>query len=117
MIKQDVSWWDFRRALQEDQYCNWPIEAIEALFDYLEQLSDDIGEDIELDVVAIRCEWSEMHIQDMWDAYSHVFEGEGLTVEDDSDDYDKQLRVLQDHTTVLDIRRDTHMGNVVLQEF
>ena len=117
MIKQPVSWWQFRDALRGDQYCNWSMEAIEALFDYLEQLSDDIGEDIELDVVAIRCDWSEIHIQELWDEYSHVFENEGLTVENDSDDYDEQLRILQEHTTVLDIRRDTHMGNVVLQEF
>ena len=75
----------------------------------LEQLTEDIGEDIELDVVAIRCDWSEIHIQELWDEYSHVFENEGLTVENDSDDYDEQLRILQEHTTVLpNLARHAH---------
>tara|TARA_R110000751_G_scaffold93146_1_gene181946 strand:+ start:348 stop:650 length:303 start_codon:yes stop_codon:yes gene_type:complete len=34
-------------------------EGLDALFDYLEMLEDDIGEPIELDVIAICCEYSE----------------------------------------------------------
>ncbi len=34
-------------------------EGLDALFDYLEMLEDDIGEQIELDVIALCCEYSE----------------------------------------------------------
>ena len=34
-------------------------EGKKALFEYLEQLEDDIGESIELDVVALCCDFSE----------------------------------------------------------
>ena len=33
--------------------------GLRALFDYLEQYQDDIGEAIELDVIALCCEYSE----------------------------------------------------------
>ena len=47
------------QMLRNDQYANWSYEGAEALIDYLEQLSDDIGENIELDVVELRCHYSE----------------------------------------------------------
>ena len=34
-------------------------EGLDALFDYLEMLEDDIGEPIELDVISLCCEYSE----------------------------------------------------------
>jgi len=34
-------------------------EGLDSLFDYLEMLEDDIGEQIELDVIALCCEYSE----------------------------------------------------------
>jgi len=34
-------------------------DALEVLFDYYEQLEEDIGEPIEFDVIAICCEWTE----------------------------------------------------------
>lgn len=38
---------------------NFTRAAREALFDYYEQLEDDLGEDIEFDCIAICCDWSE----------------------------------------------------------
>ena len=34
-------------------------EGLDALFDYLEMLEEDIGEPIELDVISLCCEYSE----------------------------------------------------------
>ena len=112
-IIETLSFWQFRDALKRDEYNNYSNEAIEALFDYFESLSDDIGEDFEMDVVAIRCEWSEYHVQDLWDEYSNIFEDNDI----DSDDYNKQLEILSEHTTILDYRRAEHMGNVLVQAF
>ena len=38
---------------------NFSYDALDALFDYFEQLEDDLGEQIEFDPIGICCEWSE----------------------------------------------------------
>ena len=52
------------QMLRNDQYANWSYEGAEALVNYLEELSDDIGTDIEFDLVAIRCQYSEYSSMD-----------------------------------------------------
>ena len=47
---------EFRRYGREDQFS---YEGKKALFDYLEELSEDMGEPIELDVIAICCDFTE----------------------------------------------------------
>ena len=49
-----------------DEFKSWPqrknqftTHALVALYKYYEELSDDMGEDIEIDVVGICCDWSE----------------------------------------------------------
>lgn len=46
-------------ALRQDQYAGWSYEGAKALAEYLEQLAEDLGEPIELDVVALRCDYNE----------------------------------------------------------
>ena len=38
---------------------NFSYEARNVLYDYYEELEEDIGENIELDVIAICCDWTE----------------------------------------------------------
>jgi len=38
---------------------NFTIEGLDALFDYLEQWEDDIGEPVEFDPIALCCQFSE----------------------------------------------------------
>lgn len=59
MIKETANEYRFTQVLLNDEYASWSYGATKALFDYYEQLSDDIGEDIELDPVAIRRDWTE----------------------------------------------------------
>ena len=44
-------------ALQADTYANWSLEESLFLADYYEELETSMGEPIEFDRVAIRCEW------------------------------------------------------------
>ena len=55
-----VSAWDFARALSGD----FSGDAADVLFDYYTDLSEDIGEPIELDPIAIRCDWYEYESDD-----------------------------------------------------
>lgn len=112
-IKTELTEYEFVNELRGDEYASWSVEAARALFQYYDELSEGIG-DIEFDRVAIRCDWSEMHIQDVYDEYKHIFD-EHDDIE--YDDYDRQLDELNEHTNVIDIRRDKHMGNVLVLAF
>ena len=59
-MKTTVSRYDFERAFVDaDRKENFSYEALGLLFDYFEELESDLGEEIELDVIAICCEYSE----------------------------------------------------------
>lgn len=68
-IIQTVDLHTFREAFRaygrQDQFSR---EAFEALFNYLEQYSEDTG-DFDLDVVAICCDWTESHWSDIANDY------------------------------------------------
>lgn len=58
-MKQSVNFYDFERAFQNmDRFDQFGYDALKALFDYLEQLEDDLGEEIELDVIALCCDFT-----------------------------------------------------------
>jgi hypothetical protein len=60
------------------------------LFDYLEEYEDSTGEELELDVIAICCEFTEFeNLDDFWDNY-------------DEDDY-PNMQAIEDNTTVIPI--------------
>ena len=68
-------------------------EALEAIYEHLDTLSEDIGEDIELDVIAICCEFSEI-------TFDEVLEEQGEDDEDDAlDEFERQLE--EDHGWVV----------------
>jgi hypothetical protein len=116
-IKTEINESQFINALCNDQYAAWSRCAARALFDWYTELSECTGEEIDFDPIAIRCDWSEYHIQEIWDTYSNVFERHGMTESDDADDYDKQVSILQEYTTVIDMRRDKHVGGILLRDF
>ena len=58
-IKQTVTESDFRDAFQAIRPDNFSYEGLGALYEYLEELSEDTGEDIELDVIALCCDYTE----------------------------------------------------------
>lgn len=64
-------------------------EGLIALYDYLEQYEEDIGEQIELDVIAICCEYSE---------YKSLKEFQ----EDYGEDYES-IEDIEDRTTVIPV--------------
>ena len=69
-IIQKLSKYDFVEAFthssRKDQFSQ---EALCAIFDYLEDYSESTGEDVELDIIAICCEWSEDTWQNIAFAY------------------------------------------------
>ncbi len=85
----------FRLAGRMDQFSH---EGLEVLFDYLDNLSEDIGEPVELDVIALCCDYYESSIEELIDNYNID------PSEVDEDDPDAIFRVVREylecHTSV-----------------
>ena len=56
----------FKQSSRKDQFSH---DALEAIFNYLDTYSEEIGENIEFDIVSICCDWSEMTWQDVAMSY------------------------------------------------
>lgn len=68
---QQINKGDFRDAFNRaGRGSQFSYEALGALFDYIEELEADFGNQLELDPVAICCEWAEMEdLADFNDQY------------------------------------------------
>ena len=96
-MKTNVSKYDFERAFidcnRKDQFT---YEGLGVLFDFLEEMEQDTGEEYELDVIALCCEFYESDWQEIADNYS-------IDLEDCDSDEEKQAAVidyLNDNTMV-----------------
>ena len=77
----------FHSAGRADQFS---YEGLEVLFDYLDNLSEDMGEPIELDVVALCCEYYESSIEELIEGYRidvSDAEGDEEEIEDIVEEY------------------------------
>ena len=96
----------FKQSSRKDQFS---YEALEAIFDYLEEYSDSTGEPVEFDIVGICCDWSEMTWQEV--ALSH-----GVDLSQCTDDDERMGEVesfLCDNTQFLELSD----GNFVYIQF
>lgn len=59
MIYQELSEYTFAYILSRNEDNGFSFAGATALHGYLEELSEGVGEDIEFDAVALRCEYSE----------------------------------------------------------
>lgn len=116
-----LSWFDFCDAFSSsDTYKdNFSYEGKKALFEYLEQYEEETGEQIELDIVALCCDYSEFDSAD--EAASEHFIYEGMTYDPEDggelktvEQVETEARAfLEDNTTVLDCEN----GHVIIQSF
>lgn len=85
---------DFRAMNRYDQF---GYKALRVIFDYLEEYEESTGEEIELDVIAICCDYATQHWADIASDYQIEID------ENENEDEQKQqvLDYLNDHTVVL----------------
>jgi hypothetical protein len=99
-MKTTVSRYDFKRAFVDaDRKENFSYEALGLLFDYFEDYEEQTGEEIELDVIAICCEYAEDTVADIARNYS-------IDLNDANPEDDDQCRqivfdYLSDNTSVI----------------
>lgn len=91
-MKHTVSEYDFERAFVDaNRSNNFSYEGKKALFEYLEQYGEDVGEEVELDVIALCCDYNE---------YKNLAE---FHTEYDKETY-PDIETLKDHTQVIEIK-------------
>lgn len=97
-MKQTIDHNDFRDAFRRmDRADQFSREGLKALFDYLEEIEQESGTELELDVIALCCEYSE-------ETYADAAEAYGIQIDDDSDESDVRqsvLEYLEERTTVV----------------
>jgi len=78
-----------------DRYDQFGYAALSSLFDYLEEMEDGMGEEIELDVIALCCDYSVDTVEEIAANYS-------IEAEEGEDLRDAVLDYLNENTTVVD---------------
>jgi hypothetical protein len=68
-MKTTVSVYDFREAFQKTRPNQFSYSGLGDLFEYLENYEEDTGQEIELDVISICCDFSEDNWKDIADSY------------------------------------------------
>ncbi len=58
-MKQTINEYQFTEAFKRIRPNNFSYEGLKALFEWFEELENDTGEEMELDVIAICCEFTE----------------------------------------------------------
>jgi len=111
---QTVNNSDFHYAFNRmDRGNQFSYEALNLIYEYLEQFEEQAGEQIELDVIAICCDYSEMTYEDVMTSYN--IENTDLLDTDDKEELEKLvLSYLEDRTQVLGHTSD---GSIVFQQF
>lgn len=88
--------------LRRDEFAGWSYNGAKALAQYLEEYEESTGEELQLDPVAIRCEFTEYEsATDAAAQYTSELTTEAAALE-----------YLEDHTIVI-----AYDGGVIIQDF
>lgn len=103
-MKETLTTENAASRLYEDENADWSYAGARALVEYLEELEDDIGEEIEFDRVALRCEYTEYESAEEAVEACNSDDYEDLKEQSDGDADDLKelcMEYLQKHTTVI----------------
>ena len=107
-MKTSINKYDFRDAFKAAaRENNFSYDGLDVLFDYFEEYEDSTGEEIELDVIAICCEFNESTPEEIAADYA-------IDIEDDGNQLNNVLDYLHDHTQVAGV---TSEGNIIYAAF
>lgn len=107
MIYQEVNRSDFHNAFNSIRPNNFSYEGLNCLYDYLDEL-----EDVELDVIAICCDFSELSLSELLNQYD-ITENE-LTEDNEAELLGIATDYLQENTFLVGV---TSLNTFVFQDF
>ena len=96
--------------LVNDHNATWGYSGARALAEHLHQIEEDTGEEIELDLVSLRCDFARYDSLSDW-AESY---GLGFDDRDDTDDEknEKIREFIRDHGTLIEFN-----GGIIVSQF
>jgi hypothetical protein len=116
-MKKTLSTYDIAEKLIQDTNANWSRAGAFALAQYLEEYEESTGEELELDIVAIRCDYSEYESLQKWahDYFSNAWQEMGFdeSEEIDDDEFDEKIReYIQDNCQLIEFD-----GGIIVSSF
>ena len=116
-MKTTLSTTEAAEILIADTCANWSRAGAFALVEYLEELENSTGEEMEFDRVAIRCDFSEYGSLQEWahDYFSNAWQEMGFDEIEEIDDneFDEKIReYIQDHGELIEFG-----GGVIVSRF
>jgi len=98
MIVTTVTSHDFHNAFKATRPDQFSYDALEGLFNFIEEMSEDIGTPYELDVIGECCDWCEYDdINELMQCYPDI----------------ESLEDLHDHTIVIELPNE----GLLIQQF
>lgn len=111
---QSINVHQFRQAfIDMDRKDQFSYEGLTALFEFLEEMSEDTGQDFELDVIALCCDFSEMGLDEILSEYPDLFDQDEMVEMDGGELYDYIVDQLNDETMVIPVDDE----KIILQAF
>jgi len=97
-MKQTVNFSDFVDAFRAyDRYDQFGYQALMVIFEYLEELEESTGQELELDVIAICCDYA----TDNWEAIAENYSIDLNGLDDEEEKQEAVIEYLNENTIVL----------------
>lgn len=108
----------FKECGREDYFS---YEGFDALYDYLDEYSDEVGEDFKVDVIALCSDFTEYSgWEELYDNYSYSYNNESKTFEEleEDNELDDFKEWVQDSTTVIEVNNyKNDLVGIIIQCF
>ena len=94
-MKNTLNTYEITDALLQDENAAWSYDGARALAEYLEEYEEDCGVELELDVVCLRCNFSEYNSLEEWlteyygKTLEEAFKSAGVDLEGDEDECER----------------------------
>ena len=112
-MKQTIGLHQFREAFRLHERTNFSYEGLEVLFDALTDFEAGVGEEVELDVIGLCCDFVEMDLKELLSQYPAISD-EPLTDDNEVEIIGLATDYLCDETWLCGL---TEQNTFVFQQF
>ena len=102
-VTVELSKYTFADLFKGDRADQFSRCALEALFEDMEEVAEGMGEDLQVDVVAICCEWTEYEGAELLRAYSNYLPDERSAYDDEGEAVSALIEALEDETRIIEL--------------
>ena len=120
-MKTTLNTYEIVNALLKDENAAWSYNGAKALAEYLEEYEEECGIELELDVVAFRCEYAEYNSLEEWlmeyygKTLEEAFKSAGVDLDGDEDEEELADLIrshIRDHGQLIEFE-----GGIIVSSF